>query len=312
MWTPAAPFFSRTFPPFRARAPVSGGAARHHMAVMTLFRHEAPATPAASPDTPDRPDTPYRTTRMTVTIERSEWLPALRPVGDSTAVAAIGDVHGQLDLAEALRDAVLATFDRSGAARRTLVWLGDLTDRGPAGIACIDLVRHGAPRCRTVALEGNHEAFLTDCVTGTGHYPQQIWLANGGDAVLREAGVEPGRAMPGELARALGPDRIAWLEARPRSWRCGDLFFVHAGIDPSRPLADQDPEDLIWIRERFLMEDGPYEEGIGILHGHTPVRHVETSHPHRIDLDTGAFYSGVLSALVLVGEHMQLVQAMRA
>jgi len=248
---------------------------------------------------------------MTVTIERSDWLPALRPVGEDTAVAAIGDVHGQLDLAEGLRDAVLATFDWSGAARRTMVWLGDLTDRGPAGIACIDLVRHGAPRCRTVALEGNHEAFLTDCVTGSGHYSPQVWLANGGDAVLREAGVEPGPRMAGELARALGPERIAWLEQRPRTWRCGDILCVHAGIDPHRPVDDQDPEDLIWIRDRFLAEPGPFDGGVGVLHGHTPVRRVDTGHLHRIDLDTGAFFTGVLSALVLVGDHMQLVQAVR-
>ena len=32
-------------------------------------------------------------------------------------------------------------------------------------------------------------------------------------------------------------------------------FFVHAGILPTRQLEEQDTEDMLWIRQEFIVKD---------------------------------------------------------
>jgi len=248
---------------------------------------------------------------MTIAITRSRPWPALRRPPADTAVAAMGDVHGQLDLFQALRDALVRDLAETGCRRRILVQLGDLADRGTRGVACLDLARQPIEGVEAVTLLGNHDEFLHDAATGGRRYPQMAWLANGGDAVLEELSVAPGRGLEGRLSAALGAERIEFLAGLPRLYRVGQLVFVHAGIDPDLPLDEQDPEDLVWIRERFLLHPGPYDQNVGVIHGHTPQALPDLSHPHRIGLDTGAFFTGILSALVLAGERMHLVQAVR-
>ena len=92
-------------------------------------------------------------------------------------------------------------------------------------------------------------------------------------------------------------DRV-FLEALPFSVRLGDYFFCHAGIRPGAPLADQDPYDLIWIRDEFLL-DGR-DHGVVVVHGHTPADRPEVL-SNRINVDTGAVFGGPLTCLVLEG-----------
>jgi serine/threonine protein phosphatase 1 len=88
--------------------------------------------------------------------------------------------------------------------------------------------------------------------------------------------------------------------------RAGDYVFVHAGIDPARPLDEQKRSDLLWIRERFLSHEGPLEKVV--VHGHTIFDRVMDC-GNRIGIDTGAFRSGVLTALVLEGDQRRIIQA---
>jgi serine/threonine protein phosphatase 1 len=98
-------------------------------------------------------------------------------------------------------------------------------------------------------------------------------------------------------------DYIAGFEAMIIA---GDYAFVHAGIDPARPLADQKRSDLLWIRDRFLNHEGPLEKVV--VHGHTIFDRVMDC-GNRIGIDTGAFRSGVLTALVLEGDQRRILQA---
>ncbi len=83
--------------------------------------------------------------------------------------------------------------------------------------------------------------------------------------------------------------------------RFGDFLFVHAGIKPGVALEAQDPRDLIWIREEFMSD--ARDHGFVVVHGHTPVPAPDVQ-PNRIDIDTGAVFSGTLTCLVLEGsEH---------
>jgi serine/threonine protein phosphatase 1 len=71
------------------------------------------------------------------------------------------------------------------------------------------------------------------------------------------------------------------------------------------PLGQQDPHDLIWIRDEFLDHPGLYEKIV--VHGHTPCAEPELM-PNRINVDTGAFYSGRLSAVVIDGAEKLLME----
>jgi serine/threonine protein phosphatase 1 len=70
---------------------------------------------------------------------------------------------------------------------------------------------------------------------------------------------------------------------------------VHAGIRPSRPLAAQQDEDLLWIRDEFIA--APHPLPYTIVFGHTPQRLVLADLPYKIGIDTGCVYGGALTCL---------------
>ncbi|WP_370274560.1 hypothetical protein [Hyphomonas atlantica] len=88
--------------------------------------------------------------------------------------------------------------------------------------------------------------------------------------------------------------------------RFGDYLFVHAGIRPGIPFEHQTPQDMHWIREPFLRSR--IDHGLVVVHGHTISREVDTC-ANRIGLDTGAYRSGVLSALMIDGQTRHILQA---
>jgi serine/threonine protein phosphatase 1 len=79
---------------------------------------------------------------------------------------------------------------------------------------------------------------------------------------------------------------------------------VHAGIRPNVPIERQDPVDLLWIRQEFL--EWPHMHEAIVVHGHTPVPHPDVRH-NRINIDTGAWRSGVLTCVVLEGTSIQFL-----
>lgn len=247
---------------------------------------------------------------MTPLIRRGDWTAAIRPLAERQAVAAIGDVHGQDDLFAALLDALLP--DLQAARESSLVQLGDLVDRGPGSVAALRRARAGLPGVACVTLMGNHEDRMLSAILTEDPHEKAMWLEFGGGETLAELGVADDRPdWRQAFAGALGRDVIDWLTQLPQLHRIGDLAFVHAGIEPGLPLSEQSPRTLMWTRRPWLESRGPYDDGVAVIHGHTPQPDVDLSHLHRINLDTGAFHTGVLSALLIVGDRMRVVQAVR-
>jgi serine/threonine protein phosphatase 1 len=87
--------------------------------------------------------------------------------------------------------------------------------------------------------------------------------------------------------------------------RIGDYLFVHAGVRPGVSLDEQTQADLRWIRDPFLTHDG--DHGFVVIHGHTIVEEVDVR-SNRIGIDTGAYRSGVLTAIALEGTERRFVQ----
>lgn len=214
-------------------------------------------------------------------------------------VYAIGDVHGRDDLLETMHARIASDLQsRHPEADATIVHVGDYVDRGPDSLAVIDRLMSGVAGFETICLKGNHEAMMLACVGTDDRQTWSAWRANGGDATLRSMGLGGlfNRVDSTRLKQALGAARLAWLRSLPLTHRTADALFVHAGIVPGRPLELQEEEDLLWIRDGFL--DSEADHGFLVVHGHTPMATPDRQ-PNRLGIDTGAVYTGRLTAAVL-------------
>jgi serine/threonine protein phosphatase 1 len=244
----------------------------------------------------------------------SAWEPAPRPTPEGITLLAVGDVHGCSAQLDALLSQLQPVIDDARDRQRTceLVMLGDYADRGPDSLGVLERLPDLADRTGIPVhlLRGNHDQFLIDHLrpmppAGT----LELWCENGGTTVLAEADMawdevafmDPA-AMAEQLRRRLGPELTALLQKLPAYWRCGSYLFVHGGVHPTRPLEDHSLDDLIWMREPFL-DGAAWSHPFTVVHGHTP-RGPEVF-PHRIGVDSGCFFTGVLSAVELADDRIR-------
>ena len=234
--------------------------------------------------------------------ERPARSPARAPAG--RRVYAVGDVHGRIDLLRRLNACIRADADAAPAGSRVVVYLGDYVDRGARSRGVLDcLIEEPLPGFETVHLLGNHEAFLLEFLDDPAR--GDLWVCNGGDATLRDYGVDPEdpevraggwKGVRDRFLCALPERHLDFLRGLPLARVEGDYVFVHAGIRPGVPLEEQEPSDLLWIREGFL--DCEDDLGKVVVHGHTPSRDVQVR-PNRIGIDTRAWTSDILTCVVL-------------
>jgi len=233
-------------------------------------------------------------------------------------IYAIGDVHGRVDLLRAMFSRIYE--DAAGGAsstRHEIIVLGDIIDRGMDSRSVVEFLLDPAlpDGFDLTVLMGNHERCLLDVLeTGKG---LAAWLELGGAATVSSYGCSPplGRPSRGDLDR-LRTELLAKLPERHRIFLSGcpvfqvrgSYFFAHAGVNPKRPLDAQRPADLLWIRAPFLKYTGPLEKIV--VHGHNITETPETT-PNRIGVDTGAYATGILSAVVLEGSDRRFLQVGR-
>ena len=230
---------------------------------------------------------------------------AVRPrVDERERVYAVGDVHGRVDLLNALLDDIREdmVFHDDGRTAR-LVLLGDYIDRGDSSRQVLECIRDLS--CESFScdcLMGNHEAamvdFLEDPTQG------EAWMKMGGSQTLASFGVQvPVRPLTqDDLSRirddfneAVSP-LLPFVGAMPLIATSGDVVFCHAGVNPARDLNAQTTRALLWGHPDAL-RDEPLP-GKLVVHGHYDDPEI-VSRPGRICLDTGAYYSGVLTAVRL-------------
>lgn len=229
-------------------------------------------------------------------------------------VYAVGDIHGRRDLFEALTAAIDADDAAIRPAETTVILLGDLVDRGPDSAGVIALAREWQARRRVRILGGNHEEMFL-----RGFDELEIFrhfLRHGGRETALSYGIDRARFLQATMEEAqqlmrdaVPHDDIAFLAGFEDMVTIGDYMFVHAGIDPRVPLDEQKPRDLRWIREPFLSH--PELHGPVVVHGHT-ITDAPEDCGNRIGIDTGAFMSGRLTALVLEGTERRYIEAFEA
>jgi serine/threonine protein phosphatase 1 len=277
---------------------------------------------------------------MSVVVERQGFSLPLG-VSPETEVFAIGDIHGRSDLLAALIDE--AAREPKLRDKRAIVFLGDLIDRGPDSIGAIDLAMAAKARVgadEAVALMGNHETLMRLALEAETPWDDAIdafdtWIGNGGDRTMAEFTKveEPPDYLDDMLteARASLPPRVqAWLGSLRASWRCGQILFVHAGVNPkveleaflaapwNMTLAEVDEDrHWAWVRRPFL-DHRPGANGFSgffVLHGHTPndarhkASHVDQIAGYRLNLDAGSAMTGIAKMAIIRDRYAEVVTA---
>ena len=200
-------------------------------------------------------------------------------------IFAIGDIHGSFDQLQALMKKIPIDL-----ARDTLLFIGDYIDRGPASIEVVDYLIDLKSRFpEIVFLKGNHEDMLEKYLDGTDRF---TYLLNGGQNTL-----------DGYLSRNLQSERypiphehLEFFRALKLYYETEAYIFVHAGLRPKMPLESQEPEDLLWIRDKFIYSK--YDFGKTVVFGHTPLEKPLVEN-NKIGIDTGAVYGNALTCVQL-------------
>ena len=228
----------------------------------------------------------------------------------------VGDLHGRHDLLEQLLDKIHQDIEQRPTRKILLVFVGDLIDRGPNSAQVVERLRtYERSGVRTVFLLGNHEEVLLRILGGEADLITK-WRWFGGSECLKSYGVDADQLTGLTDEEALGVIRgaipkahVEFLESFDDSCRFGDYLFVHAGIRPGVEFDQQRQSDLRWIREPFLFDET--DHGFVVVHGHTIRPEVEVR-PNRIGIDTGAYQSGVLTALAIDGSDSWLLDTRTA
>lgn len=237
----------------------------------------------------------------------------LRRLPDGLRIYAIGDIHGRFDLLEELTAKIRRDLEALRPSRSIEIFLGDYVDRGPRSRDVVEWLVESPPLAdERICLLGNHEDMLLKALDDTDWMSN--WLFNGAPETLlsykvaaRIIGGEAGLIeMQQGFRAALPGSHLEFFAGLRRYVLIEPYLFVHAGIRPGRALAEQDPEELVWIRGPFL--DSNEDFGFVVVHGHTPTNRPEV-HKNRINIDTGAVFSGRLTCLVLEGGNRRFLEA---
>lgn len=242
---------------------------------------------------------------------------------DGLRIYAIGDIHGHADLLQSLNRLIDADRQRAMPRFTIELYVGDYIDRGPRSRDVLDMLigrqaSVDADRHRIVCLRGNHEQALIDFLDSEAAF--ENWIAHGGlqsaesyrpgfhDELAASNTAPDAGAVRARLQEIVPLPHQAFLRSLPSSFTIDDYYFCHAGIDISRPLDRQRPHDLMTMREPFLSSAA--FPGKIVVHGHTPVPRVEIR-PHRINVDTGAFASAILSAIAIEEDKVRVIETDR-
>ena len=221
----------------------------------------------------------------------------------------IGDIHGRCAQLHSLLD--LLPRD---PLTDTLVFLGDLIDRGPDVPGCVELVLSLCQENpeKVICLRGNHEQMLLDFIDEA----SLIWMstATGSDQTFRQYTQTPVRLRSDadfdkarELITMKIPlDQIDFIRRLPLYHENDHALYVHAGLEDGKHPRESSPHSLLWTRDLAFYKN---YFGKPCVFGHTPTpllpwlgrigRHgIYVSHS-AIGIDTGYNLQSPLSCLSL-------------
>jgi len=210
---------------------------------------------------------------------------------DHSRLLAVGDIHGYADKLAELLDIVKPT------EQDKVVFIGDYIDRGPDSRGVIEqLVAFKQEFPDTVFLRGNHEQMLINWVEQEDSSSREMFLMNGGQATIDSYGYGLEDISKEHMefiwaTQLYHLETVVEIDDSTYDISEQDFLFAHAGVKPKRPLEEQVPEDLLWIREPFIRSPRPMGDTI-VVHGHTPTENVPSKAPYRIAVDSRVYIKG--------------------
>ena len=225
---------------------------------------------------------------------------------------AIGDIHGCYNLLLKIIKLIEKDISQNKIKHPAFVFLGDYIDRGPDSRKVIELLINIKKKYKSIFLKGNHEDVLLRFIDN--HKKCSLLVINGGMPTLESYGINTLEIDPSINKKISEPDKIykkiheQFLKNMPKShldflnndlklyYETDNYFFAHAGVRPGVSLNNQTEQDLLWIREPFLSNTTKYKKLI--IHGHTITNKADIN-PNRIGIDTGAYHTDELTAIVL-------------
>jgi serine/threonine protein phosphatase 1 len=198
---------------------------------------------------------------------------------------AIGDIHGCFDKLKALIQKIDIDFETD-----RLIFLGDYIDRGPCSYEVVDyLIELKKQQPNVVFLKGNHEEMFENYFAGIDRF---AYLSNGGrqtiDSYVRN-GFKPGNDL-------IPKEHMNFFKNLDLFYETDNYIFVHAGLKEKKMIKEQVPEDLLWIRQKFIKSK--YNFGKQVIFGHTPLASPLVQ-ANKIGIDTGAVYGNTLTCVKL-------------
>lgn len=218
-----------------------------------------------------------------------------------STVYAVGDIHGCLKNLIVLDDKIMSEA-KYRPGRKAIIYLGDYIDRGPHSAHVIEyFCRRLSSQIETgitfLNLCGNHEEMFLSFIDTVGKSEQ--WLAYGGIETLQSYGIrtkdKTARQLALEAIAAVPPSHMEFLRGLPSAIKLRNYWFVHGFVDPKQSFERQKEHTLLWARPadyNWPKQGTEYT----VVHGHTPVDDVNIT-TGRINVDTGAFSTGVLSGI---------------
>ncbi|MGE0084916.1 MAG: metallophosphoesterase family protein [Desulfococcaceae bacterium] len=211
------------------------------------------------------------------------------------SIYAVGDIHGCHDKLVHLMGKILRYYKPE---KDTLVFLGDYIDRGPDSFLVTEyLIRLKRKIPGIIFLKGNHEEMLNQYLTGL---ERSSYLSNGGRQTLESYMAHN----PGSGMYTVPREHLYFYSSLSLYYESDGYIFVHAGIREKIPLEDQAPDDLLWIRSKFV--HSTYDFGKRVVFGHTPFPEPLVQY-NKIGIDTGAVYGNRLTCVRL--PEMEFYQA---
>lgn len=242
-------------------------------------------------------------------FKRKDW-PLTPP---EELLIAIGDIHGCYDLlqklVEEIDDTILTKTDKAV----TFIFIGDYGDRGLNTPDVFDYLIALSKQAKCIFIRGNHDQTLLDFIKDPAVGEQ--WFTYGGRETLGAYGVGLTKLTGGQhdwqdIHRTFTDNfplsHLNFLKETTYQYEAGDYMFVHAGVNPKRSLKKQRPHELMWIREPFLNHNKKFKKFI--IHGHTPNEGPDIQQ-YRLGIDTGAYATGVLTAVALENAQRRFIYA---
>jgi serine/threonine protein phosphatase 1 len=242
-------------------------------------------------------------------------------LSEFSQIFAVGDIHGCRDLLDNIHSKIIKA-SKNRAGKKTIIYLGDYVDRGPDIKGTIQtLIDFNPPHFKKIFLLGNHEQMLLNFISknSNNHFE---WIYNGGSETLESYGMNLSNYIDDSMDLTIDKKfKKKFIDIIPSThmnffnqlilnYLWGDYFFVHAGINPDIPLTMQERETMLWTREKHFFKPTMKYEKI-IVHGHTAKERIE-KFPFRINLDTGSFYSGKLSCLLIENNQLSFMDTLSA